>query len=943
MCARILLLPLLLVLLAACGGGSSGANGPDPFGTGNESVPALSVAILDSVCNSVSEASFSSNADICVQATLTIDNSIAAGEVVSFTLGSGIGELSASTALTDSNGVAEVFISNTALETGADSITATYSIASATASYEYTAAETILSLTVRDASCNTVTSPSFTTNQNICVQALLSTDGAPVSSEVVSFTLAGSPGSLSTSSALTNSLGIAQVIISNEDANAGASSVSASFSSLTESANYEYLALPPEVSLIPEIQISMYQNGNQISRFRAEEQVQIQALVLDADDAPVADAIVTFSLQGSGPVLSPTTALTNSSGIAQVGMTADDNSLGAFAVQASVTLDSFEFTDSLNFEVQASDTVIDESATRFGHIDSEGNFVEGIIGSSAEVDGEVVISAGATVGFTVALVDEQDNRLQTPTPVSFTSNCVSNGQATIDATVTTINGVASATFEDINCAGSSGNSDQIIASVVINNTTLTITRELTIQPENIGSVSFVSATPDEIVLSGTGGQNSASVSTLVFQVNGELGNPLAQQQVNFALNTTTGGLTLSPSSGLTNSSGQVSTRVTAGSVPTAVRVTATATGSDGSVIRTQSDLLSVNTGLPDQNSFSMSSTLLNPEAFSIDGQTATITVRLADSFNNPVPNGTTVNFTTEGGTIESTCSTGEDEAGDIDQDAENTGTCSVTWTSSNPRPNDHRITILATAIGHETLFDSNGNNAYDDADGGPILDTSDAGFSVSQYGETGFVDMSEAWRDDDEDENKDPSEIFIDYNNNGSFDAADGLFSGPQCTAGSMCGEDESATLHVRKSLVMIMSGSNALWRLYFAAPNDPDYFNDANVAVTNDPNVTASGDLNIPDDETRQITLVYYDEAEQLLPAGTAVGVVNTDNSIGTTIDTVANSNRRENSAVPGSLVVIGNLTNQTGAESSSSSFSFVIDSPAGIRTNVNYTVVFE
>lgn len=942
--ARILLLPFLMMLISACGGGASGANGPDPFGSGTDPVPALSLAILDADCESVSSTSFSNSEDICVQATLTVDQVRTSGEVVSFTLGSGIGDLSANTALTNSEGVAQVFITNANSESGADSITASYDSASVTASYEYAALETVVSLRVLDASCNTVASPSFTTNQDICIQATVTTDGQPVNAEIVTFTLNGTLGSLSATTALTNSNGIAQVLISNDNASAGASSVTATFSSLSASTNFEYLALPPEVSLVPELQISMLQNGAQISRFRAEEQVQIQALVLDADDLPIQDAIVTFSLQGNGPVLSPTTALTNSSGIAQVGLTADDSSLGAFAVQADVVLDSFTFSDSLNFEVQASDTVIDESATRFGHFNTDGVFVEGSIGSSAEVDGQVIISAGATVGFSVALVDENDNRLQTPTPVSFTSNCVTNGQATIDASVTTINGIASATFEDINCAGSSGNSDQIIASVVINNTTLTITRELTIQPENIGSLSFISATPNEIVLSGTGGQNSASVSTLVFQVNGELGNPLAQQEVNFSLNTSAGGLTLSPTSGLTNSSGQVSTRVTAGSVPTAVRVTARATGTDGSTIRTQSDLLSVNTGLPDQNSFSMSSSLLNPEAFEFDGQTATITVRLADSFNNPVPNGTTVNFTTEGGQIESTCSTGEDSDGNIAANSANTGTCSVTWTSANPRPNDHRITILATAIGHETLFDSNGNNAYDDADGAPILDSSDAGFSVSQYGQTGFVDMSEAWRDDNEDQVRDASEVFIDYNNDGTFNSADGLFSGPQCTSETLCGENESATLHVRKALVMIMSGSSALWRLYMAPAGDTDYFSDANIAATNDPDITATGNLTIPEGESRQVTLVYYDEAGQLLPSGTQVGVLNSDNTIGTTVDTVPNTNRRENNAVPGSVIILSNLTNSTGAgTTTTSSFSFAIDTPQGTRTDVSYTITFE
>jgi len=55
------------------------------------------------------------------------------------------------------------------------------------------------------------------------------------------------------------------------------------------------------------------------------------------------------------------------------------------------------------------------------------------------------------------------------------------------------------------------------------------------------------------------------------------------------------------------------------------------------LVVTQSDLLAVNTGLPDQNSFTLSADNLNPEANSISGQTVNLVARLADTFNNPEP------------------------------------------------------------------------------------------------------------------------------------------------------------------------------------------------------------------------------------------------------------------------------------------------------------------
>ena len=148
---------------------------------------------------------------------------------------------------------------------------------------------------------------------------------------------------------------------------------------------------------------------------------------------------------------------------------------------------------------------------------------------------------------------------------------------------------------------------------------------------------------------------------------------------------------------------------------TPVRVVATAVDTDTKeVITSQSEQLTVNTGLPQQLGFSLSTTVFNPEAGDFNGETATITIRASDSFGNPAPDDTAVNFTTEGGRIPHPCLT-------------KMALCSVVWTSQSARVPDHRITILAYALGHETFFDTNGN-IFDDADiskdinGTPVTD-----------------------------------------------------------------------------------------------------------------------------------------------------------------------------------------------------------------------------
>ncbi|MDZ7685169.1 MAG: hypothetical protein U5O39_09385 [Gammaproteobacteria bacterium] len=82
-------------------------------------------------------------------------------------------------------------------------------------------------------------------------------------------------------------------------------------------------------------------------------------------------------------------------------------------------------------------------------------------------------------------------------------------------------------------------------------------------------------------------------------------------------------------------------------------------GIEDQTLVTLSDQLSVNTGIADQNSMSISSSQFALEGENEEGTKATITIRLADLFNNPVRDGTTVQFRTEYGSIQPSCNTSE--------------------------------------------------------------------------------------------------------------------------------------------------------------------------------------------------------------------------------------------------------------------------------------------
>jgi hypothetical protein len=678
---------------------------------------------------------------------------------------------------------------------------------------------------------------------------------------------------------------------------------------VTAAGNFEYVAEVEVPTTPPSLVLGIANaNGEPTNRVRVGETLSLSAQFLTSDNTPLINQIVEF--QTSVGDLSPQSSLTNNFGIASTVFTPGAE-LGAGTVTATTQLDESVFATSQNIEVLAADAS-DEDTIRLGVVvDSE--FTEGVLGIDGfAVADDVSISAGGTIGLNIAVVDSNGNLVLDNVPVSFSSVCVTNSDATVDQVALAINGIARSTFQDLSCAGANGSTDVITASITVNGVQSSVSRVVNLQAESVGSITFIDAQPANIVLAGSGGQNASTVSTVTFQVNGALGNPLAQQAVNFALNTGIGGLTLSPEQGLTNSDGQVSTRVTAGNVPTAVRVTAEVSAQDDTVLQTQSELLSVNTGLPDQNSISLALSDLNPEAFSIFGVEVDVTARLSDSFNNPVPDGTAVSFIAEGGSIEPSCTTV-------------TGTCSVTWTSAQPRiESDHRVTILATAVGHETLADGNGDNQYSEDDGPALLLDDGSGFQTVIPSTTGFIDLPEAWLDNDENGILNGAEPFLDFNNSGEYDAPNGVFDGPQCANG--CGAN---SLHVRRAAVLVTSSSAALLSI---SANGTELANNTEGPV--------SSNISLPRGSSVTLTLAYSDTAGQPIASGSSINFTSNAGLLsGNTEDVMpqTNSSRIRTQSVT--------LTNDLAPDDTSIDATVTVEvtSPSGVVSALSVIVVLE
>lgn len=115
----------------------------------------------------------------------------------------------------------------------------------------------------------------------------------------------------------------------------------------------------------------------------------------------------------------------------------------------------------------------------------------------------------------------------------------------------------------------------------------------------------------------------------------------------------------------------------------------------------------VSTGVPSQKSISISveKYALN---WSVDGDETSVSVRVTDTAGNPVPEGTVVQFSTEGGQIEKSCRlTG------VTVNGSTISQCSVKFSTQNRRPPDGYVSILAWLEGEEAYVDLNGNGRHD--------------------------------------------------------------------------------------------------------------------------------------------------------------------------------------------------------------------------------------
>ena len=508
--------------------------------------------------------------------------------------------------------------------------------------------------------------------------------------------------------------------------------------------------------------------GNSVGSLSGGQSASLKATVLGPDGKPAARAIVQFATSSSELLaFTPGTAsaLTDANGVAVVTVKpASYTAAGAAALSATSVVEGKTGTAGVNIAIGAAPLTV------------------GALSFTPALGG--ALPAFNTVALRIP-VTSGGQPVSVAPGLTLTSDCVGDGTATL-VPGTLSNGVQLATYTNKGCTRGT---DTITASIGTSSESIS----LPVSAANIGSIQFAnsSANGNSIVLKGSGGLGRSESAQLTFRVVDQQNNGLGGVDVDFAATTNTGGLSVSPVRATTDANGNVSTMVSSGTIPTPVRVMATASR-NGQLISGLSDTLIVSTGLPIQRSMSLSADHYNIEGSDVDGETVGISVRLADQYRHLVSDGTAVTFVAESGAIGSSaqggCTTVE-------------GECSVKLITQGQRPADGRVTVLAFVQGVEDFTDVNGDGQYSctnyegaPAPYRPLVDKCLSG---------GEVEFNAATQD--------MGDPFLDVDGDGVYDGAKGDLPFPYGHTGYRKeGDGKWGLNYLRESIEVVFSGSEA-------------------------------------------------------------------------------------------------------------------------------------
>jgi hypothetical protein len=516
------------------------------------------------------------------------------------------------------------------------------------------------------------------------------------------------------------------------------------------------------------------------------EEVFLKATVKNIAGAAVDLARVSFELDSAEAILVPVNgaALTRS-GLATIKVApASVGAQGVVTAKASVTLNGEVITDELFLEISPGVVDLTDVSVTPAKV-QKGQIVNASV--------EVLVNQGKAGSNSVGVV--------------FSSTC---GDVSPTTSLVDQNGIATAVIQT-NAVGN--------CTVRATYNATSKTSDFVVDAPPITGIEFVSASPSVIYQ-----KDSTAIKTSIvsFRVIDSLGAGVPSIPVSATLTNSDGGINFcgSPSSAVnSNANGNVSFSVCSGTLPATVQVRASIDGSD---VYTNSNLLTIQTGLPTQRFFDISASQFNFYAggeftSKINGNEVTITVFAADRQGNPVPPGTPIVFVAEGGQIVSSglssCVIGDNGRCSVKLVGQDYRPLGSGASKGDPRPG--RVTVLAYADGEESFIDANFNNRFDfeDKNANGVYD---AGEELELFEDLGipFMDKDEddvfsasyknLFRDTDEGEFK----YFVDdpaFKNEGGSSCAHYLNN--TLSVENTCNGKWDGLTKVRRDIVIVFSG----------------------------------------------------------------------------------------------------------------------------------------
>lgn len=296
----------------------------------------------------------------------------------------------------------------------------------------------------------------------------------------------------------------------------------------------------------PTVFVGFYDaNGNSVSSINAGGDFYARATVRSATGALLSGKVVTFSVNGASIAqVTPATGLT-ANGIASVRIAPSSlASLGAATVEASAVIDSSTtVSSSAGFAVQQVNLALSGIGLGAASLPAAGNTTVTV---TALISGAPASAIPVGVGFSASCgrINSLDT---TSSPVGVTTNG---------------SGVASVTYDAVAADGR-------LCSGAVNITASATgassrTTQVQVAAPQADTVAFVSSSPAQIYIAGSGG---LSRSLAKFKVTGSTGAVMSNVPVNFSVVSAPTGVAIDTTSATTDANGLVGVTVIAGTVP----------------------------------------------------------------------------------------------------------------------------------------------------------------------------------------------------------------------------------------------------------------------------------------------------------------------------------------------------------------------------------------